>query len=223
VNEIKMAVTTTTTLDPDTTHPGTPDEHVLHANGMDPKTLDPKTLYAQSVLAHDGSATRGQWIDVRSASEYATGHIAGSMNIPLEQIDLRVDDLANDEPIVLICKAGTRARMAAARIGPCGKDLVVLEGGTDGWIRAGYPVVASVAAHWSLERQVRLGAGVLVALGVVLSLLVNSSWIYLSGFVGLGLVFAGLTDICPMGMLLAKMPWNRGNYCAKSGMMAIGK
>jgi rhodanese-related sulfurtransferase len=162
-------------------------------------------------------------IDVRSASEYATGHIPRSMNIPLEQIDLRVGDLADDEPIVLICKAGTRARMAAARIGPCGKDLVVLEGGTDGWIRAGYPVVASVAAHWSLERQVRLGAGVLVALGVVLSLLVNSNWIYLSGFVGLGLTLAGLTDVCPMGIMLAKMPWNRGSYCAKSGMPSAEK
>jgi Protein of unknown function (DUF2892) len=139
------------------------------------------------------------------------------------QIDLRVGDLADDGPIVLICKAGTRARMAAARIGPCGKDLAVLEGGTDGWIRAGYPVVASVAAHWSLERQVRLGAGVLVALGVVLSLLVNSNWIYLSGFVGLRLTLAGLTDVCPTGIVLAKMPWNRGSYCAKSGMPSAEK
>ena len=184
----------------------------------EPRAIDVRTLRSESE-ARDS----GQLIDVRSASEYATGHIPGSMNIPLEQIDLRVGDLADDEPIVLICKAGTRARMAAARIGPCGKDLVVLEGGTDGWIRAGYPVVASVATHWSLERQVRLGAGVLVALGVVLSLLVNSNWIYLSGFVGLGLTFAGLTDICPMGMVLAKMPWNRDNFCAKSGMPSAGK
>jgi rhodanese-related sulfurtransferase len=187
------------------------------------KTLDVKALYLKSMSAGGAGAAQGQLIDVRSASEYATGHIPGAMNIPLEQIDVRVGDLADDEPIVLICKAGTRARMAAERIGPCGKDLIVLEGGTDGWIRAGYPVVASVAAHWSLERQVRLGAGVLVALGVVLSLLVNSNWIYLSGFVGLGLTFAGLTDICPMGIVLAKMPWNRGNYCAKSGRARVSQ
>lgn len=185
---------------------------------MEPRTIDARTLRAQSE-----TRDRGPWIDVRSASEFATGHIPGSMNIPLEQVDLRVADLAGDQPIVLICKAGTRARMAAERIGPCGRDLVVLDGGTDGWIRMGYPVAASVAARWSLERQVRLGAGVLVALGVVLSLLVNSNWIYLSGFVGLGLTFAGLTDICPMGIVLAKMRWNRGNYCAKSGTARVGQ
>lgn len=182
------------------------------------RTIDVKTLRTECP-----ASLRGQWIDVRSPSEYATGHIPGAMSIPLEQIDLRVDDLAGDRPVVLICKAGTRARMAAERLGPCGKDLIVLEGGTDAWMGAGYPVVASVAAHWSLERQVRLGAGVLVALGVVLGVIVNSSWIYLSGFVGLGLTFAGLSDICPMGMLLGKMPWNRGNYCAKSGISTVDK
>lgn len=182
------------------------------------RTIDVKTLRRECP-----ASLRGQWIDVRSPSEYATGHIPGAMSIPLEQIDLRVDDLAGDRPVVLICKAGTRARMAAERLGPCGKDLIVLEGGTDAWMGAGYPVVASVAAHWSLERQVRLGAGVLVALGVVLGVIVNSSWIYLSGFVGLGLTFAGLSDICPMGMLLGKMPWNRGNYCAKSGISTVDK
>jgi len=181
------------------------------------KILDPKTLYLKTLSAKGGSA-RGQWIDVRSASEYATGHLPGAMNIPLEQIDLRVTDLADDQPIVLICKAGTRARMAAARLDSCGKDLVVLEDGTDGWVRAGYPVVASVSAHWSLERQVRLGAGVLVALGFALSLLANSKWIFLSGFIALGLIFAGLTDICPMGMVLARMPWNRAKQCANPGI-----
>lgn len=180
------------------------------------KTVDVRTLRAK------GGPKRGQWIDVRSASEYATGHIPAATNIPLEQIDLRVDDLAQDEPIVLICKSGTRARVAAARLGPCGKDLVVLAGGTDAWIDAGYPVVASVASHWSLERQVRLGAGLLVALGVALSALVDARWIYLTGFIGVGLTFAGLTDFCPMGMLLGKMPWNRGMYCAKSGITSVG-
>jgi len=185
--------------------------------------VEVKTINVNSLREKSHALTSGQWIDVRSASEYATGHIPGAMNIPLEQIDLRVNDLAPDGPVLLICKGGTRARMAARRLGPCGKELVVLEGGTDAWVSAGYPVVASVAVHWSLERQVRLGAGVLVALGVVLSLLVNLRWIYLSGFVGLGLIFAGLTDICPMGMLLGKMPWNGGNYCAKSGMAPIAK
>jgi hypothetical protein len=43
----------------------------------------------------------------------------------------------------------------------------------------------------------------------MLALLVDARWAYLSGFVGLGLTFAGLTDFCAMGVLLQKMPWNR--------------
>jgi rhodanese-related sulfurtransferase len=165
---------------------------------------------------------RGQWIDVRSASEYATGHLPGAINIPLEQIELRVGDLAENEPLVLICQRGARAQMAATRLGPYGRNIAVLEGGTQAWVEAGYPVVASVEARWSLERQVRLGAGVLVVLGVALSVLSNLRWIYLAGFIGLGLSFAGLTDICPMGLMLARLPWNRGTHCPKSGEIARG-
>ena len=165
---------------------------------------------------------QAQWIDVRSASEYATGHLPGAINIPLEQIELRVGDLSENEPLVLICQRGARAQMAASRLASCGRAIAVLEGGTQAWIEAGYPVVASVEARWSLERQVRLGAGLLVVLGVALSALVNVRWIYLAGFVGLGLTFAGLTDICPMGLMLARLPWNRGTHCPKSGAVADG-
>jgi rhodanese-related sulfurtransferase len=189
----------------------------------DEKTIDVKTIYGKTLSGRGSGQRRGQWIDVRSPSEYATGHIPGAMNIPLEQIDLRANDLVKDEPVVLVCKSGTRARMAATRLAPCAGDMVVLEGGTDAWIAAGYPVVASVAAHWSLERQVRLGAGLLVALGVALSLLANPKWIYLSGFIGLGLALAGLTDICPMGMLLTRMPWNRPKHGANAGMVPASK
>jgi hypothetical protein len=62
---------------------------------------------------------------------------------------------------------------------------------------------------WSLERQVRLGAGLLVLVAVVLSLVWNRGWIGLCVFVGLGLTFAGLTDICGIAFLLTKMPWNK--------------
>jgi hypothetical protein len=60
----------------------------------------------------------------------------------------------------------------------------------------------------SLERQVRIGAGLLVLLGALLGWLVHPAFFALSAFIGAGLVFAGVTDWCGMGMLLAKMPWN---------------
>jgi rhodanese-related sulfurtransferase len=156
---------------------------------------------------------RGQWIDVRSASEYATGHVPAAINIPMEQIESRMEDLRPDAPIVLICQGGVRAQQVARLIEPCGKDVAVLEGGTSAWINAGFPVVANVRSRWSLERQVRLGAGVMVLLGVTLGLTWNPLWVYLAGFAGLGLTLAGLTNFCPMALFLGKLPWNQVSHC----------
>ena len=154
-----------------------------------------------------------QFVDVRSPSEFASGHIPGAVNIPMDQIEIRLPDLRSDLPILLICQMGKRARMTAALLEPCMRDLTVLDGGMDSWIQAGLPLVASVKSRWSLERQVRFGAGVLVVSGVMLSLLVNSHWIYLCGAVGLGLIFAGVTDLCPMAEVLGRMPWNSSRHC----------
>ncbi|MGD1022951.1 MAG: rhodanese-like domain-containing protein [Candidatus Sulfotelmatobacter sp.] len=152
-------------------------------------------------------------VDVRSASEFASGHIPGAVNIPMDQIEARLDDLAVNLPIVLICQAGTRARMTANLLEPCQRQITVLEGGTKAWIDAGLPVVANVKTRWSLERQVRLGAGLLVLTGAVMALADNPHWVFLCGFIGLGLTFAGLTDLCPMALMLEKMPWNRQPHC----------
>ena len=154
-----------------------------------------------------------QLVDVRSASEFAAGHIPGAVNIPMDQIEARLDDLRAGVPIVLICQAGKRARMTAGLLEPCGREISVLEGGTSAWIQAGLPVVTSVKTRWSLERQVRLGAGLLVLMGVVLALTVNRNWIFFSAFIGMGLTFAGATDVCPMAELLEKMPWNGRSQC----------
>ena len=156
---------------------------------------------------------QAQLVDVRSASEFAAGHIPGAMNIPMDQIETRLDDLRPNTPLVLICQAGKRARMTAGLLEPCQRQMSVLEGGTSAWIQAGLPVVTSVKTRWSLERQVRLGAGLLVLAGVVLAFTVNVNWLFLSAFVGAGLTFAGLTDICLMGEVLAKMPWNGRSQC----------
>ncbi len=163
------------------------------------------TLHAQS--------SQAQLIDVRSPSEFASGHIPGAVNIPLDQIESRLADLSSATPIVLICQMGKRARMAAGLLEPCQLHLSVLEGGTSAWIQAGLPIVQSVRSRWSLERQVRLGAGLLVLIGAALALTVNPHWLFLSAFIGLGLTFAGLTDICPMAEILGRMPWNKSTHC----------
>jgi rhodanese-related sulfurtransferase len=176
------------------------------------------TLTVSELRTHP--STPALLVDVRSGSEFASGHIPGAINIPMDQIESRLDDLDHNLPIVLICQSGKRARMTAGLLEPCQRQIAVLDGGTKAWVHAGLPVVASVKTRWSLERQVRLGAGLLVLTGVILALTGNPRWIFLSGFIGLGLTFAGLTDLCPMAIMLEKMPWNRRSHCTIGGSHA---
>lgn len=156
--------------------------------------------------------SNAQLIDVRSPSEFAAGHIPGAINIPMDQVESRLADL-HQGPIILICQMGKRARMTADLLAPCGFDLAVLEGGTAAWIQAGNTVVRNIKTRWSLERQVRLGAGLIVLAASMLALTTNFRWLFLSAFVGAGLTFAGFTDICPMAEFLRLMPWNRRSHC----------
>ncbi len=150
-----------------------------------------------------------QCIDVRSATEFAAGHIPAAINIPMDEIESRIGDLLQGHPTVLVCQSGKRASMTRDLLARRVDDLYVLAGGTDAWKSAGLPLVASTRSRWALERQVRLGAGLLVLAGVLLGYFVNPAWYLLAGFVGCGLVFAGTTNFCAMAHLLALLPWNR--------------
>jgi len=167
------------------------------------------TITASELSSDTGTLREFQWIDVRSPGEYAAGHIPGAVNIPMEQIEARLDDLLPGVPIILVCQAGKRARMVAGLIERCRSDVTVLDGGTAAWHAARRPLVASVKSRFSLERQVRLIAGLIVLSGVVLSVIVQHNLIYLAAAVGVGLTFAGLTDICMLAGLLSRMPWNK--------------
>jgi len=151
-----------------------------------------------------GRSRRG--LDVRSAAEFATGHVPGTINVPMEQVEARMPDIP-DEPLVLICEAGKRAEVVAGWLAEQ-REVTVLEGGVRSWKKAGYPVVACAVCRWSIERQVRFGAGLLVLIGALLAVFADAKWVYLPMFIGAGLTFAGLTNICGMAILLAKMPWN---------------
>jgi len=154
------------------------------------------------------SGKKAEIVDVRSETEFAAGHIPGVKCIPLPQLPFRRADLGNGD-LILVCEAGTRARMAQRSLEEHRDNVLVLDGGMRAWRNADLPVVAPLGTRWSLERQVRLGAGVLVLIGVALTVLVGKAWILLPAFVGVGLIFAGATDICMMGRLLARMPWNQ--------------
>lgn len=159
---------------------------------------------------------RFQMIDVRSRSEYATGHVPGSINIPMDEIEARLYDLHDQDPVVLICQSGKRAGMTCEWLTHYKDNLMLLEGGTSNWAENGLPIIQSKKTRWSLDRQVRLGAGLFVLTGVLLALFVNPAWIYLALFVGAGLTFAGATDICMMALVLERLPWNRPKSLSSS-------
>jgi rhodanese-related sulfurtransferase len=161
-------------------------------------------------------------IDVRTPIEYREVHVEIARNVPLDQLDAPAlmhgrNGTAN-EPLYLICRSGSRGQQACKKFLAAGfTNVVNIEGGTLACVEAGLPVVRGKKAI-SLERQVRIAAGSLVLLGAALSF-VHLAFIGLSAFVGAGLVFAGITDTCGMGMMLARMPWNQvkdapANCCA---------
>lgn len=149
-------------------------------------------------------------IDVRTPAEYREVHIAEARNVPLDQLDpaALMHDNGRREPLYLVCRSGSRGQKACEKFLAAGHgNIVNVEGGTLAWVAAGLPVMRGQKAM-SLERQVRIAAGALVVLGAALSV-IHPAFIGLSAVVGAGLVFAGITDTCGMGMLLARMPWNQ--------------
>lgn len=175
-------------------------------------------LLMQTIAPHDLEQLRqaGQplrVIDVRTPAEHAQIHIPGVELMPLDRLDparLRASGCAADTPLYLVCRGGGRATEAAKRLEENGfHECHVLTGGTLAWEEAGLPVTRGPGKVIPLERQVRIAAGSLVLTGVLLAHFVHPAFIFLSAFIGAGLVFAGITDWCGMGLLLARMPWNR--------------
>ena len=172
------------------------------------KTITPIEL--QKLLQTDSDLVL---LDVRTSDEYAEAHVPRARNEPLHQLQpetlIASGTLPYGRPVFLLCQTGVRSAKAAERFAASGLErAVVIEGGTKGWIEAGLPVARATVPVMSLERQVRIAAGTLVLAGVLLGWFVYAGFFALSGFVGAGLIFAGITDFCGMGLLLAKMPWN---------------
>jgi rhodanese-related sulfurtransferase len=162
---------------------------------------------------HREKATPIDLIDVRTPAEFREVHVEFARNVPLDRLDPahvvgnRVAPAT--EPLYFVCKSGQRGQQACERLIAAGYTNVVnVEGGTAACERAELPLVRGKRVL-SLERQVRIAAGAMVVAGVALGVLVHPGLLGIAAFVGVGLVFAGVTDSCGMAMLLARMPWNR--------------
>ena len=156
--------------------------------------------------------SQARLVDVRTPAEFGVQHALGAVNIPLDRLsaDELARELAGETSVMFICQRGGRSKQACERILSLGRyNLSTVEGGTDAWSAANLPLELGHTRVISLERQVRIAAGVLVLLGVVLSVVISHLFLALSAFVGAGLIFAGVTDRCGMGLLLSRMPWNQ--------------
>ncbi|MDG1898084.1 MAG: rhodanese-like domain-containing protein [Fuerstiella sp.] len=152
-------------------------------------------------------------IDVRTPPEFREVRALTARNIPLDMLDphslMKSRNGSATEPLYVICKSGTRGRKAQQKFIDAGfTNVVNVAGGTEAWVNAGLPVVRG-RKSMSLERQVRIVAGFIVLVGTLLGILVHPYFAGIPAFVGAGLMFAGITDSCAMGLLIAKMPWNQ--------------
>ncbi|MDN3639063.1 rhodanese-like domain-containing protein [Simiduia curdlanivorans] len=149
-------------------------------------------------------------VDVRTPAEYAAVNLPNSVNFPLGSVTPHAVVAAAGEraQVYLMCRTQRRAEMVHQELaGKLACELVVVDGGIEKMPEQ--LLVRGKRTAIPLDRQVRIAAGLLVFIGVLGGFFVNPGLFWLSGFVGAGLVFSGVTDTCPMAMAIARMPWNQ--------------
>ena len=148
-------------------------------------------------------------IDVREEFEYNAANISGAHLIPLAKIN-KASLPKTNKPIVIHCKLGGRSAKACMQLLAEDPELDVasLDGGIEAWQAAGFKVNKS--AKLPVDRQTQIAIGLIIFLSSLLGFTVHSNFYYIPAFMGLGLIFAGVSGFCGMAKLMAKMPWNRG-------------
>lgn len=200
---------------PDSSQPETPSSTCSTAKpcGAMGKLTAEKSDELHPLKLLEAAQGGGCLLDVRSPGEFRSGRVQGAVNLPLERVTAEaVRQLLTSQgksTVLLLCASGGRARSAANQLAEAGLRTLVVVGGTQACRSLGLPIESESGGMISIERQVRIGAGTLVATGVALGTLVHPGFYGLSAFVGCGLVFAGVTDWCGMGLLFARMPWNK--------------
>jgi glyoxylase-like metal-dependent hydrolase (beta-lactamase superfamily II) len=188
---------------------------------------DAATVAPAELQALRGQAPGPLLVDVRTPLEFESEHIEGALNIPLEQLEARAEEIAEPGDLVIVCRTSVRATIAAESLARTGRRARVLDGGMLAWRRARLPVREG-RRRLAVDRQVQLIAGSMVLTGVILGIAVNPWFLGLAAFFGAGLTFAGATGTCGLALVLMKLPWNRttptaagpGAVCAAGGPSA---
>ena len=150
-------------------------------------------------------------VDIREADEFRREHIPGARHHALSGMEGASPLRSDREVLIFHCRSGARTKTNARKLAAAAQDCqaYILDGGLEAWKKAGLPVTLDRSQRIDIMRQVQIAAGSLVLLGVVLGALLSPGFYALSGFVGAGLLFAGVTGFCGMARVLSAMPWNR--------------
>jgi rhodanese-related sulfurtransferase len=183
------------------------------------------TITAQQLLDMKRKGDSIDLIDVRTPAEYSEVHVNFARSLPLDKLDpqaVHAERTSNGTtpPLYVICRSGSRSRQACEKLIAAGlTDVVSVEGGTQACEAAGVPVIRGKKTM-SLDRQVRIVIGGMVVIGVAIAAFADPALkpigLGLAGFMGAGLIFAGITDTCALAMLIAKLPWNQAGGSASA-------
>ena len=170
------------------------------------ETVTPKEL---DELLHDDNLDE-VLLDVRTPAEYKGGHIKEAKNEPLANIEKAAKYLKDVGTVYVSCASGMRSRQACDILSKSGVNVVDVQGGLSACIDSGkFDIEQTGRKVIPIIRQVMIVAGLLILIGIILGDLHSKYWYLLTAFTGAGLLFAGVSGICTMSKILAKMPWNR--------------
>ena len=151
-------------------------------------------------------------VDVREPAEFNAGHITGAVSLPLSGLTAEKLPAHAGKRLVFQCQSGRRSHMACDKVTALAvnADIYNLSGGIVAWKEAGLPVAGSGKSFLPLDRQVQLTIGLCLLISSAMIAAGHTSFFWLTGFLGAGLTFAGLTGFCGLAMVMARMPWNKG-------------
>ncbi|MFT8210312.1 MAG: rhodanese family protein [Symbiopectobacterium sp.] len=172
------------------------------------------TLPYLSVLdAWQRQADGALMADIRQADEYQREHIPQSLLYPLAERTAEHKGLmlSENKTIIFYCLSGARCDLYAEQLKALAppQGAFLLEGGLSAWKKAGFPVKEDRSQPLPVMRQVQIVAGGLTVTSVALGYVLHPAFFGVAGFIGAGLVFAGISGFCGMAKLLMFMRWNK--------------
>lgn len=154
-------------------------------------------------------------VDVREPAEYAAENICGATLLPLSRVSRLALPDCTGKKLVIHCRKGGRGISACEKLlaEDPSLDIYNLEGGIEAWRAAGLAVATPGKPILPLDRQTQLSIGILLVAASLAGYLFTPAFFLLTGAIGMGLMVAGMTGVCGLALLIARMPWNQRIAC----------